>query len=97
MSLGPRKTAVDRYQLRLGAASARIDLADLISRIDRSPNRRQIVAWMEQLTDEEVMERVGRLGAAFNYEADIVLRNVEILNGLRDEALAFGREAQPAV
>lgn len=97
MSLGPTKTAVDRYQQRLGAASARIDLADLISRIDRSPNRRQIVAWLEQLTDEEVMERVGRLGAAFNYEADIVLRNVEILNGLRDEALAFGRETQPAV
>ncbi|MET1063732.1 MAG: hypothetical protein ABWX85_02050, partial [Arthrobacter sp.] len=93
MSMGSMTTAVDLYQLRLGAASARIDLADLISRIDRSPNRRQIVAWLEELTDEDVMERVGRLGAAFNYEADIVSRNVEVLNDLRDEALAFGRES----
>lgn len=96
MSMGSRTTAVDRYQLRLGAASARIDLADLISRIDGSPDRGQLVAWLEQLADAEVMERVGRLGAAFNYEAGIVLRNVEILNGLRDEALAFGRETQTA-
>jgi hypothetical protein len=96
MSVGSTKTAVERYQLRLGAASARIDLADLINRIDGSPNSRQIVAWLEQLTDDEVMERVGRLGAAFNYEADIVLRNVEILKGLRDEALTFGRETQTA-
>lgn len=72
-------------------------MADMISKIDSSPQRRQIVAWLEQLADDEVMERVRRLGVAFNYEADIVLRNVEILNGLRDEALAFGREAQPAV
>jgi len=97
MSMGSTTTAVDRYQLRLGAASVRIDLADMISKIDGSPHRRQIVAWLEQLADDEVMERVRRLGVAFNYEADIVLRNVEILNGLRDEALAFGREAQPAV
>lgn len=97
MSMRSTTTAVDRYQLRLGAASVRIDLADMISKIDGSPQRRQIVAWLEQLADDEVMERVRRLGVAFNYEADIVLRNVEILNGLRDEALAFGREAQPAV
>lgn len=96
MSMGSRTTAVDRYQLRLGAASARIDLADLISRNDGSPDRGQLVAWLEQLTDEEVMERVGRLGAAFNYEADIVLRNIDVLDGLRDEALAFGPETQTA-
>lgn len=96
MSMGSTTTAVDRYQLRLGAASVRIDLADMISKIDGSPHRRQIVAWLEQLADDEVMERVRRLGVAFNHEADIVLRNVEILNGLRGEALAFGREAQPA-
>lgn len=97
MSMGSTTTAVDRYQLRLGAASARIDLADLISTIDGSPHRRQIAAWLEQLTDDEVMERMGRLAAAFNYEADIVLRNMEIWNRLRDDALAFGREAQPKV
>jgi hypothetical protein len=39
MSMGSTTTAVDRYQLRLGAASARIDLADLINRIDGSPDR----------------------------------------------------------
>ncbi|MET4590484.1 hypothetical protein [Arthrobacter sp. 754] len=50
------------------------------------------MAWLEQLTDDEVMERVGRLGVAFNYEADIVFRNVEIINGLRDDLLAFGNE-----
>lgn len=73
MSRGSMTTAVDLYQLRLGAASARIELADLISRIDGAPHRHQIVAWRDQLTDPEVMERV------------------------RDEALAFGREAQLTV
>lgn len=96
MSKGATTTAVDRYQLRLGASTARIDLADLINRIDGSPDRGQLDSWLEQLTDKEVMERVGRLGVSFTYEADIVLRNVEILNGLRDEAQAFGRETQTA-
>lgn len=94
MSMGSTTTAVDRYQLRLGAASVRIDLADLISTIDGSPQRPQIVAWLDQLTDVEVMERMSRLGVTFTYDPKIVFRNAEVLNGLRDEALAFRDQNQ---
>lgn len=50
--------AVDRV-----AASVRADLADTISQMDGSSSARQITAWLAQLTDEEVLDRMARLKA----------------------------------
>jgi hypothetical protein len=50
----------------------------------------QIAAWLDHLTDEEVLERMSRLQMTHTYDPDIVMRNFEILKGMRDDAVAFG-------
>ncbi|MDN5920077.1 MAG: hypothetical protein L0I76_34085 [Pseudonocardia sp.] len=58
--------------------------------MEGSPRAEQIAAWLTCLGDEEVLDRMSRLKATDTYDPDVVLRNLEVLKGLRDEALAFG-------
>lgn len=92
MSAGSTTSAAERHKQRLGAASVRADLADTISQMDGSPSARQITAWLAQLTDEEVLDRMAQLKATHTYDPGVMLRNVEVLEGLRDEALGFARD-----
>lgn len=69
--------AVDRV-----AASVRADLADTISQMDGSPSARQITAWLAQLTDEEVLDRMARLKAT---------HTSEVLRHLQHQVLDAGR------
>jgi hypothetical protein len=92
MSAGSTTSAAERHKQRLGAASVRADLADTISQMDGSPSAHQITAWLAQLTDEEVLDRMARLKATHTYDPDVMLRNFEVLDGLRDEALEFARD-----
>lgn len=95
MAVGSTTSAALRHKQRLGAASARIDLVDVIGRMDGSPSDHQISAWLAQLTDEEVLDRVSRLKVPHTYDSRVILRNVEALQDLRAEALAFSREDHP--
>ena len=63
---------------------------DLFQRLASSVE--QIAAWLDHLTEEEVLERMSRLQMTHTYDPDIVLRNFEVLKGMRDEAVAFGAE-----
>jgi hypothetical protein len=51
----------------------------------------QIAAWLGSLTDEEVLDRMSGIKATHTYDPATMVHNVEILNGLRDEAARFGR------
>ena len=90
ISAGSTTSAADRHKQRLGAASVRIDMVDTLGQMDGSPRAEQIAAWLKHLTDEEVLQRTSRLKPTHTYAPDIVLRNFEVLKGLRDEAVAFG-------
>ena len=90
ISAGSTTSAADRHKQRLGAASARIDMVDTLGQMDGSPSAEQIAAWLDHLTDEEVLERMSRLKMTHTYDPDIVLRNFEVLKGMRDDAVAFG-------
>jgi hypothetical protein len=92
MSAGSVTSAGKRYKQRLVAASARIDLVDLIGQMDGAPSGPQIGAWLAQLNDEEVLERMSRLQVTYEYDPELVLPNFEVLKGWRDEALRFGRD-----
>lgn len=92
ISEGSSTSAADRHKQRLGAASARIDMVDTLGQMDGSPSAKQIAAWLDHLTDEELLERMSRFQITHTYDADIMLRNVEILKGMRDDAVAFGAE-----
>ncbi|MEU9496561.1 hypothetical protein AB0D73_32880 [Streptomyces sp. NPDC048215] len=79
----------ERHKQRLSAATSRPGLVDLIGQIEGAPSVADIMAWAEQLTDEEVLERMSRLRTTFTYEPEILLRNAEVVTGLRDEVLGF--------
>jgi len=95
ISAGSTTSAGDRYKQRLGAASARIDMVDTLGRMEGSPSAEQIAAWLDHLTDEEVLEQMSRLQMTHTYDPDIVLRNFEVLKGMRDDAVAFGAGEAP--
>ena len=57
---------------RLGAASVRIDLVEVIGQMDGSPSDQQIAAWLAQLTDEEVLDRMSRLKRIHTYDPGVV-------------------------
>ncbi|WP_436735593.1 hypothetical protein [Streptomyces sp. BBFR102] len=92
IAAGSVVTAAERHQQRLGAAFVRIDLVDMIAQMDGSPGSEQISAWLTHLTDDEVLERMSRLSATETYDSDVMMRNCEVLEGMRDEALAFGKD-----
>ena len=92
ISMGTTLSAGDRHKQRLGAASVRMDMADTLGQLDGSPSAEQIAAWLDHLTDEEVLQRIARLKLTHTYDPDIVLDNFKILQGMRDEAVAFGED-----
>lgn len=92
ISAGSTMSAADLHKRRLGAASARIDMVDTLAQMDGSPSAERIAAWLDHLTDEEVLERMSRLQITHVYNPDIVLSNFEVLKGMRDDAVAFGAE-----
>lgn len=94
MSSGSTTSALDRHKQRLGAASVRADLVDTIGQMDGSPSTQQIVAWLAQLTDDEVLDRASRLRVTHTYDPGVMKRNAEVLQSLQDEALEFGHDNQ---
>lgn len=95
ISVGSATSAGERHKQRLVAASARVDLVDMIGQMDGSPSSPQIAAWLAQLNDEEVLERMSRLQVTYDYTPDLVLHNFEVLKAWQDEALRFGHNDQP--
>lgn len=92
ITAGSMTTAAERHQQRLGAASARLDLVDMIAQTDRAPGPNKIEAWLVHLTDEAVLERMSRLTATDAYDVDVMIRNFGVLMGMRDEVLAFSQD-----
>ncbi|MEU9516536.1 hypothetical protein [Micromonospora sp. NPDC048169] len=89
ISMGSTTSAAQCHARRLSAAVVRTDLADLIGQVDSSPDGKQIAAWLAQLADEEVLDRMSRLRLTNTYDPGAMLQNIEVLKGLRDEALRF--------
>lgn len=95
MSAGSTTSAGERHKKALAAASARGDLAEMISMIDGSPSEPQIARWLAQLNHEEVLERMSPLRMAFDYDPEVERHNFEVLKGCRDAALRFGDSDGP--
>jgi hypothetical protein len=94
MAVGSTTSAAHRHKQRLGAASVRVDLVDIIGQMDGSPSAGTIAAWLAHLPDEKVLDRMSRFQVTHTYDPDVALRNVEVLEGLRNEALQFGQDDQ---
>lgn len=95
IAAGFRVSSADRHTQRLLAASSRLDLVGLIGSLGNSPTDERTAAWLAQLTDEQVLDRIRRLKVSHDRDPDIQRRNLSILTCLRDEALAFDLENRP--
>ncbi|MGM5068606.1 hypothetical protein EU244_027455 [Rhodococcus qingshengii] len=95
MSAGSTISATDRHKQRLGVASVRADMVDLIARLDRSPNEQQILAWLTQLTDEDVLGRMSMLRVTHTYDPGVLLHNADVLETLQEEAWVFTETNYP--
>lgn len=89
ISTGSTVSAAARHNQRLTAAAARSDLVGIISQVQGSPSDQHIEAWLAHLTDADLLERQSRLKATHTYDPAVMRHNVEVLKGLRDEALRF--------
>ena len=92
VSAGSTTSAAERHRQRLGAASIRIDMVATLGQMDDSPSAEQIAAWLSSLTDAQVLERMSRLEPTHTDDPDIVLRNIDVLKGMLDDAVAFGAD-----
>lgn len=91
---GSKTTAEVRYKERLDAALARMNIPEWLSQMDGAPDVRRISRWLEQLSDAEVLERMRRLTPSFNHDPGVMCRNIEVLEGLRDEAAVFADRSE---
>lgn len=89
ISVGSVTSAARRYQVRLGAASARIDLVEIIAQMENAPSRQQISGWLSSLDDEHVVARLGSIVPQPDYHPAHVLSNLAVLERMRDEARKF--------
>lgn len=85
--------AAELHLQRLVAAIIRRDLADLVAQLEGSPDPEQISAWLADLTDAKVRERMSRLSATDDYQPGVMIRTDERLKSMRNEALEFGKDS----
>ncbi|GAA1719555.1 hypothetical protein GCM10009793_15910 [Brachybacterium phenoliresistens] len=60
-------------------AYVRIEFVETLDQMDRSPGADQIAAWLAQLSEEEVLERMSRFRASFSRDAEVMLHTSEAL------------------
>lgn len=89
LSGGSATSAAQLHSDRLGAAAVRIDTAETIAQMDDAPSHRQISAWLESLSDQEMLDRMRDLRPTATYEPAIVLSNFAVLERMRDDARRF--------
>lgn len=89
ISLGSQVTATERNKRRLGAASARGSLADLVLSLPDAPDRLGVESWLDSLADDEILERVSRPKAASSCEPGLMQANLAAIQELHDESVRF--------
>ncbi|WP_336879556.1 hypothetical protein [Rhodococcus globerulus] len=89
---GSDVSAAHRHGQRLTAASARLDLAEIITEFDSEVPDEQVIEWLDLLSDDEVNARAERLGARPQLPPPTRARYIRrILGELRDEAVTFAQ------
>jgi hypothetical protein len=93
ISTGSSISAAERHRHRVSAATVRTNLVGTLCEMDGAPSAEQVAAWLEDLSDEQMLERMARLIPNHTHDEGIVLRNYEVMKAMRDEAVAFSTGA----
>ncbi|WP_328442779.1 hypothetical protein [Amycolatopsis sp. NBC_00438] len=91
IAAGSTSSAADLHKQRVSAASARIDLVDVLGQAAGFPSGQQVSDWLAQLTDEEVLSRFSMLKATHTYDPLVMRRNAAVLERAHDEIVNFAR------
>lgn len=89
LSEGSRVPAYDRNRDRLSAATVRADMTGTIADMPDAPTFADVRAWLESLPDTDVLARMRELVPSFDHDADDMLHNWDVLQRMRDDAVAF--------
>lgn len=84
--------AYDRNRDRLRAAHTRLDMSGNIADMPGAPSRPDVLAWLESLSDSEVLRRMRELVPCFDHDPDDIRHNWNILAKMRDDAVAFTQQ-----
>jgi len=97
IALGTDVPAYERNRDRLGAAITRLDMAKTIAETPNAPSRADVLAWLESLSDADVLSRARELVPSFDHDSDDMLHNWDVLLRMRDDAASFtqGRTTSP--
>lgn len=87
-------SAGERNKTRLGAASARASLVDLLLPMPETPDGASLSAWLNSLTDAEVLDRVTTLKPGSSRDASLLETNMAAIKKLHEEAVMFAQEAR---
>lgn len=93
IGLGTSVTANEKASRRFGAESARPSLVDLLLPTSSNLTRETLTAWVDQLDDDAVTERVERL-KGFVTDSASMFENHKVVADLRDEALQFASKCR---
>ena len=66
----------------------RRDMTEILSQMDEAPGAEQISAWLESLSDREVISRIREIRMP-QATLEIVLSNYAALEAMRDDARRF--------
>ncbi|MEE6296636.1 hypothetical protein [Georgenia wangjunii] len=95
LSKGSTVSAARLNSDRIGAASARSDMVETIGQMDKAPSAEQIAAWLDSLSDQQILGRMRQLTMSPTYDPNVVLRNYEVLVAMRDDARHFAEVDAP--
>ena len=85
---GATLSAAQVHNDRLGAATVRRDMTETLSQMGEAPGAEQISAWLESLSDREVLSRIREIRMP-QATLEIVLSNYAALEAMRDDARRF--------
>ena len=92
--LGETVCAAAKHSQRLTAQGARDSLVETIGMLEDAPSPERITAWLASLPDDEVVARASQLKMTTTYyDPEIMLHNVAVLEGMRNDAKRFAGSA----
>lgn len=89
LSGGSMTPATQLHSDRLSAATARLGMVEAIGQMDGAPPGAQISAWLEDLSDQEVLSRMQELRDTSPYEPVMLQSKSSVLKRMRDDARKF--------
>lgn len=89
LTSGVTTSAAQLHNDRLGAEIVRRDMVETLAQMDDAPSSEQIAAWLESLSDQEVLARMRELKMTQTREPEVVLSNFAKLEAMRDDARRF--------